>query len=332
MIESFENKRILFAFSDPAGAKSLLAFCELYGKLFSAFKILSNRLYPFYVDFRSEVTIVTDVNVEIENIINDFQPNVIFTATSYPAVIELACLRIAKTKQNIRTFSFVDHWTNFKIRFEHEDTLVLPDHIFVIDEVAKSKANQEGLPESIITIFGNPYYVYLNQWTPAISRNDFENILGKSFKYILFVPEPLSEFKLEEKYGFDEFRVLSFLVKSILTLQHKKVIESLTLVFKCHPNHKWDEVMSKLTTLFTKDQLSNIVVLTESNISLNTLIYFSEAVVGIFSNSLVESTFLGKKTAQVITFLKNSSLNPLMHVKGLTIIETESQMNKFLNK
>jgi hypothetical protein len=328
----FRNKRILFVFSDPAGAKALLALSDLYKNIFYKTLSISNRYHSFFMEFDTEVEIVSnDINT-LTQLINFFNPNIIFTATSYPIGIEFNCIKIAKKLKGITTFSFVDHWTNFIIRYTNDDNTILPDKIFVIDKVAEKNACDEGIPSGIITVIGNPYHIYLKKWLPKTSKVDVKKLIFDQAKYLLFAPEPISVFKLEKKYGFDEFQVLLLIINTLSELENEVGYHPPVLVFKCHPNHDVEDVKNKIQDLFPEEQADKVVVLSDLNINLNELIYYSESVLGIFSNSLVEASIIGKRTAQILVLLEDKNLNPLSHIDYLDVIKTKEQLIQFLKK
>jgi hypothetical protein len=328
----FNNQKILFVFSDPAGAKALLALSDLYKNIFCKALSISNRHHSFFMEFDTQVEIVSNDTNTLTQLINSFNPNIIFTATSYPIGIEFNCIKIAKKLKGITTFSFVDHWTNFIIRYTYDENIILPDKIFVIDKVAEKNACDEGIPSDIITVIGNPYHTYLKKWLPKTSKVDIEKLIFDQAKYLLFAPEPLSVFKLEKKYGFDEFQVLLLIINTLSELENEEGYHSPVLVFKCHPNHDVEDVKNKIQDLFPEEQADKVVVLSDVNINLNELIYYSESVLGIFSNSLVEASIIGKRTAQILVLLEDKNLNPLLHIDFLDVIKTKEQLIQFLKK
>ena len=97
MINNLKGKGI-FVFSDPGGAKPVLAFIELNN--LKNYKAISDRNYKFYDEFQINVEICP--KYEVNEIIDTYKPNYIFTGTSYTSSIELEFLYEAK-KQKITT-------------------------------------------------------------------------------------------------------------------------------------------------------------------------------------------------------------------------------------
>ncbi len=326
----FINKRILFVFSDPAGAKSILAFSKLKKNIFNEYLILSNRRHSFFTEFDSDVKIISNDLEKLTQVITKFRPNVIFTATSFPVGIELNCIKIGKNLNNVTTISFVDHWINFKARFIENEITYFPDKILVLDSRAKIYAQKEGIPLSKLFEFENPYYSYLKLWKSKFTLDQINKIINTNKKYYLYAPEPLSNFELEKKFGFDEFKVLNFIYENIfkLNLNHKS---DFILIYKCHPNQTKEYVESMIRSRCSLVEIKNIIIIDDSVVNINDLIFHSIGVFGIFSNSLIESSLIGKKTAQVIPYLSDSNLNPLVDTKGIVAINNNLDILNFVN-
>ena len=78
------NGKGLFVFSDPGGAKPLLALVTLIKNNLNDYRIISDRKYDFYDEF--------GLNVHVPNILSDFdnfKPDFLFTGTSYTSKLEL---------------------------------------------------------------------------------------------------------------------------------------------------------------------------------------------------------------------------------------------------
>lgn len=270
----------LFVYSDPAGAKAVLALAlELRSNL-SRISIVSDREYGFVTDFNFSVN---KPALEIEEDFEEIQPSFLFTGTSYTSQIELKYISFAQRKK-IPTYSFIDHWTSFRERFSINNILVIPDNILVIDDRAKSIAVSDGLPEEKIIVFGNPYYEYLKKWTPKISKENFLKSIGinnDSSKVAVFAPEPLSNVDGMSKYGFDEVTTLNEM-KGILDQNEF----SYHFIFKPHPNQKMERI---------ENSISNKMIVINANVDTNTLIYYSDVIISFFSNILIEASTMGKK-------------------------------------
>lgn len=270
--------KTLFVFSDPGGAKPMLALASNYRK--EDILIISDRRYAFYKDFGLDVT---SFNGEPADLIDRFSPVKVITGTSYSSDIEKRFIAAAKQRK-VPVASFIDHWTSFLARFYADGGYVFPDEIWVLDERAAALGIREGLPPAVIKITGNPYHKYLASWQPLIQRDALSAVFGvdlpSSKPYIVYAPDPLSNVNGGETFGFDELMATKELVK--LT----RGIDRYNFVLKPHPNQDIDRLLPLLD--------ENWLVVSAQSDS-NTLIYYSTAVIGFFSSFLIESLLMGKK-------------------------------------
>ncbi len=302
MIKNFiENKNVIGVFSDPAGAKSVLAYLSIFKNSAKKITTFTNKINRNYDQFDLKINYIT------ENFSGNLldEADILITGTSYPLNIELKFIKLAKSK-NIFSLSIVDHWTNLKKRFSERDKVFFPDIITVIDKEAEKAALIDGIPENIIHILENPYYHFLANWKPKIDRKEFFEKLNINYNnnYLLYSPEPFIKFELNKKYGFDEIDGLKMIIKSLSNLKSNKI-----LIIKSHPN---DDTL-KLKKFI--ESLENPKLLFLKDFDMNHLIYYSKANIGFFSNSMIESSLLGVKTIRLLTLLKNLELDPLKHLK-----------------
>jgi hypothetical protein len=218
----------LFVFSDPGGAKPLLSLVKSLKNSLNFYKIVSDRNYSFFKDFDLEVS-YSILTVETE--FKETKPDFLFTGTSYTSNIELRFIKEAN-RLGVKSFSFVDHWTSFNERFVLNGETVYPAKILVVDETAKNKALESGIPENILEVFGNPYHQFISDWKPSISKDYFFSQLGLNIegkKFIIYAPDPLSNVNGKFEYGFDELTATKQLCESI-----KGLNETYVFLLKLH--------------------------------------------------------------------------------------------------
>lgn len=293
-----ENRRVLAVFSDPAGAKAVLAYLYLYRFCAKSITVISNREYNFYQEFGFDV-----LPEDRRSYVNWLDGcDVLITGTSYPLNLEISLIYEA-TKLGIPSISFVDHWINIADRYRKDGKNILSNVIAVVDDHAMKLAKEEGLPIERLCVTGNPYHKYLQSWRPTISKTDLLTSLELSSdkSYILFLPEPLSQFGLKEKYGFDEFDAMNLMMKVKGAMNDKK----LSLIVKGHPNQNHKLFREKLRLGNHPD----IIYL--ENMDVNTLAYYANLVVGSFSNALIEAKILGTQVVRPLILLKKNVLDPL---------------------
>ena len=307
------GKHIAFVFSDAAGANACIALAKICEKESKASSLLfSNKKYSEAGDRLT----VTETVPSFQNLGIDC----VFTGTSHPASsnhFEVNCIKKAGS-EDIYTISFIDHWVNFKLRFDGVNESEYPNEIWVVDETAKRLAVLEGLPSEKIFIRTNPYHYYLkNYWQTQYSGKEYFEKLqipGKGF-HILFVPDPLSIRSGKEIAGFDEREALNDLLSII-----KKLNGEINLVVKCHPLQPVDD----LVRLIKKSNSKTCFLLEEADPLV--LVHASDIVVGFYSNLLLEAEVLGKKVIRYFPGKPEADL--LKHKKSLKKIKDKNELMK----
>ncbi|HYG16748.1 MAG TPA: polysialyltransferase family glycosyltransferase [Bacteroidia bacterium] len=319
MLPQLKGKGI-FVFSDPGGAKPVLSFIKLNDSI-SGYYAVSDREYDFFEDFGIQVNKYTPGDEE--QIIASYQPDFVFTSTSYTSKIELRFIEAAK-KRNIPCYTFIDHYTRYKDRFVDGDKLILPDYITVTDNIAVGIAHAENmLPPDHIMASGNYYHAFLKQWVPSVSRESFfaEHGLTPGSLLITYAPDPFSNVGGVPQYGFDETTVWEEINNYLEQLSEKY---NITVVIKLHPNQKRDHIMPAVQ----KSALKNIVV--ADAMHLNTLLYHSDIIIGMCSSILIEANVLkgGKK---IIRCLFNSKVHDSLLALNIgTVAHNNSEFKNYL--
>jgi predicted glycosyltransferase len=300
----------IFVYSDPGGARAVLAEAFFMKKNGLDVRVYSDRKYSFAKEFGLEVI---EPLQSPDTIISEFNPDFIYTGTSYISDIELNFIAAAK-KQGIKSIAIIDHWTSMKARFLRRDKLVLPDEIHVIDERAKSICMEEGIDAERIRVTGNPYHQYLKQWKPAEDKETFLEKLGikDNKKIVVYAPDPLSNVNGKERFGFDEITATA----QIGQLLDKNAFHHLYFILKAHPNQN----MSKIEM----PERENIIV-ADDTVDSGTLMYYADLVIGFFSNFLLEAALLGKKVLRFHPLplindpLKPTSIGKIVDPEGLQL-------------
>ncbi|OGI11757.1 MAG: hypothetical protein A2Y40_01080 [Candidatus Margulisbacteria bacterium GWF2_35_9] len=287
--------KILFVFSDPGGAKPCLSLIEENN--LSNVIAVSDRRYSFYHSFKTPVKIV---NKNFEELIKIINPELIFTGTSYTSNIEQQFINIA-LKNRIRCYSFIDHWTSISKRFKNLDgKMILPDQVWVIDERAKQLAIEEGIDKDRLVISGNPYHDWLLNWKPTINREAFFKQVGLQHinqKILVYAPDPLSNVKGKEVFGFDELSATSVLVE--LFKKYPTKLKGWKILVKAHPNQDRD----KLNKIIERHKTFYIL---PEEVDINLALFYADAVIGFFSSVLIEATIMNKP---VLRFLDGLTKN-----------------------
>ena len=273
------NKKIIFAAQDPGGFNSLFGVIQ---KLQSddSFRIktlLANESRKMAEKRGVEYVDCTDVSSEdINDILDEFRPDIIFSATSDGSSVEKKIIQWGK-KNNVKTIAIVDFWSNYKLRFSSpgtEDMEFGPNMICVIDEFMKKEMVGEGFEEEKLVITGNPFF------------DTFEKTESKRGDYILFTSQPFSEAyqgsgKKIDVPIFNEIDVFSQIVEQ---LEELKI--DLPIKIALHPRSKkkdkYDNILnsSSLKIEVAQENTENLIEKSELVIGINTMVLFQAAITG----------------------------------------------------
>ena len=311
--------RGIFVFSDPAGANSVLTLIDNQldeGRICSKdFFVFSNAsgIYPKQYD---DIVRRIDFSEELgATIIKQIKPTFLFSATSNND-FEHKWRKVASSV-NLKIISFIDHWTNYKERFTFNNETVFGDEIWVVNNKAKEEAINAGLPSNKIKVVENPYYLKVRSFIPKQSKTDFYDQLGIDTlkKTILFISDDIkrsfpSDADGNCTLGFDEYTVLSDIFDSIDQIKTKIDLGNFQFVVKLHP---LDEI-NKFKSIIKKLTLSNLNIISVQDCDPLTLNYYSDYVLGMFSNMVIESHLLNKNILRVQI---GEKYDPLSSAKGI---------------
>ena len=217
------------------------------------------------------------------------KPLAVITGTSLGNSLDKKIIQWAKTS-GLQSISIIDHWSWYRKRFEFRGELVLPDFIFVNDEIAYTDAVDEGLPSKKIIIAGNPVLesIYTSNKYKLPDRERLRNQYNLPKKRIIFfISEELaSDFNgTDDELGYDEFIAINQIISLLKPSDH--------LVIKLHP----EEVNEKYQKL-KNEQLSII-----KNIDIYSLNTLADIVIGMASMLLLELAMLRN---DIISFRPNA--------------------------
>ena len=300
------GRKGIFVFTDAAGANAVLAIVDNLIKEGNVprldFKIYTNSKGVFKSEYNKIVDVVEFDEAVFKELIVNFSPDYIFTATSFNNY-EHRWRKLA-SELSIKTYAFIDHWVYYYKRFSFDNETIFADEIWVINEIAKKEAIEEGLPGKSIIISGNPYYAKVRKFCPSESKKTFfrKHNLPLDKKIILFVSENIKSDLPKDTtgkciLGFDEYTIMKDLLESFAKLVAKKKLDfsKYLLVIKIHPisnEHKFDY-------LINKEEYKDLNIFAIKKIDPLPLAYYSDLILGMFSNLLIEALLLGKKVLRV---------------------------------
>ena len=294
-----------FFCSDPAGARACLAAAFLLRQRQPAARVrlFSNRVHTFGGDAPRDLAVE---HVDAVHAACFEGASNVFTGTSHPdssGSFELRAIEAAE-RFGLPTAAFVDHWTNFRLRFESDRGLILPRTILVIDEEARLRAIADGLSKDRLQIWPNPHLVYLaRHWRPRDSRAATRRLLGLGDEQtfvILYAPDPIRMRDPDGRRGFDEIGATHDLLACLGDLGDR--VQALV---KLHPLQPAEPIRAVLAS-------SPQVIVADQQAEVPELIQASDVVVGFFSNLLLEAEAL--KRPVVRYYPGDRASDPLAHL------------------
>lgn len=210
--------------------------------------------------------------------------SVLLTGTCLGDGLDKQALRMAKMKR-IPTVSVVEHWTWIGDRFRLGDgTSILPDFIFLNDELAFKLALVAGLPRRRLVIVGNP----ILERSELLRSDGLKRLDASDPVSIAFISEDLranQEAGLLPEMGYDEFQVLEALTRAIPP--------GAQLNIKLHPRERQDKYKRFFPKLSILDNQGVAGILANSHVA-----------VGMESMFLLELALAGLPT---LSYLGTSS-------------------------
>ena len=157
--------------------------------------------------------------------------------SSWQSDLEWQAIKQAKAMKK-PVYCFLDHWCNYKERFNKKGSQELPDEIWVSDTQAKDIA-LKNFPLATVKLVKNPYFEDIKDNIKNLQLNG-QNTESKGC--ILFVCEPISEhaekeYKNPMHWGYTEFTALDYFLNHIVSIE--KHISKITI--RPHPSEKKDK-------------------------------------------------------------------------------------------
>ncbi len=211
----------------------------------------------------------------------------VVTGTSWASSIEKVAIRFAKEHQT-KVISFLDHWGNYKERFQLEDQQTLPDEIWVGDAYALKMA-EASFPTVYIQLIENPYLLDIRD---EINTCKVDPISEKSSCHILYICEPVSAHALKQTGRVDAFGYTEFEALNLFFSHLHALVESggkVDVRIRSHPS----EDPEKYTSYYVNES-PEINVLASSGSTLVEDCAWSDWVVGMNSMALVIALEAGK--------------------------------------
>lgn len=278
-------------------------FCQDSGPANYIASFLENNNNLDYKIFASNISSKIFNNYNLINTVIDAKTNdltevcnLVITGTCLGHGIDKYGIQFAKMNK-IPSVSIVEHWTNYRERFEINNVIFLPDYILLNDYIAKKQAISAGIPEEKIIVVGNPVLEKKYHQTKNLQINSkkFRVALNISEedKIVLFISENFKSDYLKDStlyLGFDEYDALGA-VNSCLDY-------NCHLIIKLHPSDN----INKYNEFLEKNKKVKTTIL--SNISQDELIPNVDIIVGMGSMYLLEAAIYRN---DVISYWKSTN-------------------------
>lgn len=243
----------------------------------------------------------------------------VFCGTSHPKTserFELAAIAAAR-EAGVRTVSFVDHWTSFRLRFELEGgALVLPDEIWVLDNHARDLAIEDGLPRERVRVTGSPTLAFLAR----ARKTDGARAPSRT---LVYAPDPISHRAPPGISGFDEVSAAEDLAWALA-----RAAREASVVVRLHPLEPASSA-ARIVDAFATHGIA--VRESRGGETDETIALYRDArvVVGFYSNALLEARAVG---ADILRYLPGAAANdPLRHLELGAMATTRDELTKRLS-
>ena len=327
----------IYVFSDPAGANSVLAIIDkliLLGQIPKRdFLVFTNSIKTGLDEYKKVLDFSLYNESDFVDVIRSFNPTYIFSGTSLNEFEHL--WRKVAINENIKVISFIDHWTSYIERFSFNNEIIFGNEIWVIDDIAKNEAILAGIPENLLIISGNPYYDKVKEFKPLIEKDFFyiSNKLSSTKSKVLYISDYLStnyNYNNEGvcELGYDEYSVFSDLLDCLNSYENN-FTSKFQFVIKIHPKAP----LNKFDLLLKNNNIKNLDIIVLRDCDSLTVNYYSDYVIGMHSNMVIESYLLNKKLLRVQTGQLGQDLIKLEPIMNDVIIDKSElyfKLNKFL--
>ena len=297
--------KILLFSRDPGGTNTIIPLIkplnarghetDVYGKDFALKKYLEAGISATDI-----ARVIPKFNLQnLRNFIHAISPQVVVTGTSADDHTEKYLWHVC-SEENIPSLAIIDQWCNYGIRFSDygvdkiqqydlEKTHTwLPTRIATLDDFAKKEMIEQGIPEKIIDVCGQPYFEMLLNYIN--NKNNSEYRPNNDNFNIVFCSEPITATygnnALHTK-GYTELTIFKSLV-AILDDLNTETEKQIKLIIRPHPK----EDKYKLSACL--DDYVNIKWKIDASTPSWELIDKADLVCGMSSMFLIEALIIGK--------------------------------------
>ena len=277
---SLKHRILVFA-HDAGGANLAMAYA--YYKYNEEYEVKCYPIGPAIKIFKSHIP-----NLICNDQINFNESDIVVTGTSgIHSDYEMEILKKAKTKV-FKTITLLDNTDELELRFSINNKALeekyLPDEVWY-ENNDYSFGNGLFLKNKIV-YHENLYLKYLkNVFYKNILKEENKDIKSFKGRYLLILTEYISEL-FGDKYGFDEYDFLKYILDEISSLNL-----DIPIFLKLHPAEKPNKFDSILNSYNIK--------IYQDDYNIQEVVYFSKVIFGLNSSVFKESTLINKPTYSV---------------------------------
>jgi len=286
------------------------------------------------------------INRNALKLINNFNPDVVFSSTVIHETNDVEIVKAAKLK-NIKLVNFVASWDNLTSKGFF---IVRPDKLLVWGQADKESAiNEHGFDSEQITITGAPHFDGYFDKNVATDRKRFltDRELDPQKKILLFAGTTFSLIANEPS-----------MVKSLSNYLSQTGYDDVLIWYRPHPGAMRLKAIKELNgihNIYIDDQIINRqddpIIKSGFSVHKETLYHFknlincSECVLSIFSTMAVEFALWGKPSVWINfhydnkgnefnsigrNILSYSHIQPVLKWPGVYLAESFSSMTKYI--
>ena len=227
---------------------------------------------------------------------------------------------------NIYSISFIDMSINLDLRYKGNSKNPLqfaPNHIFVIDKLAKSVLVNLGFNKNNITVVNHPVVGRLRKYFHRKNKNI------NSIKKIVFIDEGIDKLNLENTTKNNNYffhgtgnsinRTIIIFEELLLALTYSNI--KYELIIRLHPNNDQSFYSEYYNCI---DQFSK-------NTNPYSLIADADIVVGMTSMLLYETSFINKNHFSIIAQESEKGWLPSIAEKRTKVATNRSMISEYIN-
>lgn len=291
---------VLFAGGDIGGVKAMIPVIEYLGKKSRPFFILDNGYLKSWNEnaYKRVSPDKVDGNFFLENGIKLY----VYTS-SVKDEVPLRLARLA-SESGVKVLFLLDSWMNYKSRIVLDGKVLLPEKYLLMDDRARCAAIDDGIPENIIEVSGQPALAGLfNEYDKWLAENSRKSSGRDHKKTLVFVSEPVSsdhgKTEADKSFrGYTERDVLDGLFGRL-----QDFADSFRVSIAPHPREDVSALERLVESLKGKLEVSFVPSGTGRS-----ALFASDAVAGISSILLYEAWLIGKPVISIQPGLRNPQL------------------------